>query len=329
MRYFSGIRFQTSTCELKYAMKVIRHLTHSPKQRCVATIGNFDGFHKGHQTVLQQLRFSAKALQLPTTIIIFEPQPQEFLNPGQAPARLTRLREKLAVIQHHHPVDKVLCLRFDAKFAAMSAQNFIEQILVNGLAVQHLVVGDDFHFGQGRQGNFTTLQQAGQHYGFSVEKWQTFILEGERVSSTRVRQMLTEGNMIKVQELLGRPYTICGRVSYGQQRGRTIGFPTANLLLHRLSSPLYGVFAVKVHRLRNIPLPAVANLGTRPTVDGKHLFLEVHLFDFHESIYGYPIEIEFVHKLRDEKKFTSLHALKEQIQQDVTHARTLLQNQSP
>jgi len=305
-------------------MRIIRHL--SRQTGCVATIGNFDGMHQGHQAVLQQLALKAKELQLPTTVIIFEPQPQEFFKPTQAPARLTRLREKLAVIKTCAPINQVLCLRFDTNLAEMTAPQFIEKILVNGLKIKHLVVGDDFRFGHSRQGDLATLQAAGAYYGFTVESWQTFILAGQRVSSTRVRQALATGDFVKARELLGRPYSLCGRVSYGQQRGQVLGFPTANLLLHRLVAPLYGVFAVQVHGLDRRPLSAVANLGTRPTMDGKHLLLEVHLFNFKKSIYGRLIEIEFVHKLREEKQFASLEALKEQIQKDVLLTKNIFEN---
>lgn len=305
-------------------MEFIRNFSQlqAVKSACVATIGNFDGVHLGHQKVLQQLANQAEAFALPSVAIIFEPQPQEFFAPEAAPARLTRLREKLIVMHRHHYVDKILCLRFNAQFAALSADTFIQQVLVAGLGVRHLVVGDDFRFGQGRQGDFTTLQQAGQHYGFTVEYWHTFLLEGQRVSSTRVRQALTQGNLPSAARLLGRPYTLYGRVSHGQRRGRQIGFPTANIHLHRRTSPLQGVFAIYLRGISATPLAGVANLGKRPTVDGHQLLLEVHLFDFNLDIYGCAVEVEFIHKLRDEKRFSSLDALKKQIQQDVYLAQT-------
>ncbi len=307
-------------------MELIRNFAQlRPRHRgCVATIGNFDGVHRGHQTVLQQLVSQAQKLQLPTTIIIFEPQPQEFFSPETAPARLTRLREKLQAMTRY-AIDRVLCLRFNANFAAWTAEEFIQRVLVHGLGVQHLVVGDDFRFGHCREGHFMTLQQAGQHQGFTVEKWQTFILEGTRVSSTRIRDALTCGNLQTAKELLGRPYTLCGRVTHGQQRGQRLGFPTANLPLQRRVSPLSGVFAVLLHGLGNPPRPGVANIGTRPTVDGHHLVLEVHLFDFKDSIYGRQVEVEFVQKLREEKRFNTLFDLTQQIQQDVFLAKKILQ----
>jgi len=310
---------------IKHIMEFIRNISQlrSHHQGCVATIGNFDGVHLGHQTVLQQLKTKAKELQLPMVVIIFEPQPMEFFAPDNVPARLTRLREKL-IAMRHYGVDRVLCLHFNASLAALSANAFIQQVLVKGLGIRHLVVGDDFHFGQKRQGNFATLQQAGKEYGFTVESQHTFILGKERVSSTRVRQALMQGDLNAAHELLARPYMMCGRVRYGQQMGRTIGFPTANIFLHRQVSPLNGVFAVTLHGVTKKPLPGVANLGTRPTINGHQLLLEVHLFDFDRTIYGHYVEVEFVRKIRDEQRFPSIEALKQQIEKDVQSARYAL-----
>jgi riboflavin kinase/FMN adenylyltransferase len=306
-------------------MELIRNLSQlRPRhQGCVATIGNFDGVHLGHQTVLQQVAAKAKELQLPTVVIVFEPQPQEFFAPDKAPARLTRLREKL-IAMRRYGVDKALCLHFDTKFAALTAEAFIQQILITGLGVRHLVIGDDFRFGQKRQGDFAALQQAGKQYGFTVESHHTFILGSERVSSTRVRQALMQGDLNGARELQGRPYAMCGRVRYGQQMGRTIGFPTANIFLHRQVSPLKGVFAVTLHGITKKPLAGVANLGTRPTIDGHKLLLEVHLFDFDRTIYGHYVEVEFVRKLRNEQRFASIEALKLQIEKDVQLAKSVL-----
>lgn len=306
-------------------MKFIRNLTLFHSHATVATIGNFDGVHRGHQWVLQQLRQRATALQLPSVVIVFEPQPQEFFSPVSAPPRLTRLREKIMAIRHCG-IDQLVCLRFNTRLASLSAEDFIQQILVKSLHIRHLVVGDDFHFGQKRQGNFNLLYQAGQHYGFTVENQHPFLLNGERVSSTLIRQALLAGDFSRAQTLIGRPYTICGRVRYGQQLGRRMGFPTANILLHRRNPPLYGVFAVKVHGLTEHPLAGVANLGKRPTVNDNQLLLEVHLFDFNRSIYGTVVEVEFVRKLRDEKQFTSYEVLKKQIEQDAQLARSVLQH---
>ncbi|HAI70414.1 MAG TPA: bifunctional riboflavin kinase/FAD synthetase [Gammaproteobacteria bacterium] len=308
-------------------MELIRNLAQlRPRHRgCVATIGNFDGLHLGHQTVMRQLTAKAKDLQLPTVVILFEPQPQEFFRPESAPARLTRLREKIRIMRHNE-IDRVLCVRFDTAFSALSADNFIQQVLLQGLGIRHLVVGDDFRFGHKRQGDFALLQEAGKQYGFSVESQQTFILGGERVSSTRVREALEQGKMQLASELLGRPYTLCGRIRYGQQRGRRIGFPTANIFLHRQVSPLLGVFAVYLHGITKEPIVGVANLGTRPTVDGSQLLLEVHLFDFEKTIYGHTVKVEFVRKIREEQRFASFEALKQQIQIDVQTAKAIFLN---
>lgn len=305
-------------------MEFIRSISQldSSHQGCVATIGNFDGVHLGHQAVLQQLEAKAKQLQLPMMVIIFEPQPQEFFAPNAVPARLSRLREKLLAM-HRYGVEKVLCIHFDSRFAALSTEEFIQQLLVNSLKVKHVVIGDDFHFGRGRKGNFATLQQAGKLHNFTVESQNTFVIDGERVSSTRIRQALEQNDMQQAGRLLGRPYTFCGRIGYGQQRGRTIGFPTANIFLHRHVSPLLGVFAVFLHGITEQPLTGVANLGTRPTIDSNQLLLEVHVLDFNKEIYGRYVEVEFVNKLRSEQKFASFEELKRQIAIDVQSAKTL------
>ncbi|WP_353573219.1 bifunctional riboflavin kinase/FAD synthetase [Candidatus Albibeggiatoa sp. nov. BB20] len=303
-------------------MEFIRSISQLRPQhhQCVATIGNFDGVHRGHQTVIQQVKTESLDLDLPATVIIFEPQPQEFFVPDKAPTRLTRLREKLFAFQRYG-VDRVLCLRFDKRLANLEPDDFIQQILINGLGIKHLVVGDDFHFGKQRHGNYKVLQDAAKQHQFEIEKQRTFIIDAERVSSTRIRHALAQGDMQLANELLGRPYMLSGRISYGQQRGRTIGFPTANIFLHRHKSPLLGVFAVKVHGLGHRPLTGVANLGTRPTVNGAQLLLETHIFDFKQMVYGKYIDVEFIAKIRDEKKFDSFELLKQQIVQDAQTAR--------
>jgi riboflavin kinase/FMN adenylyltransferase len=287
---------------------------------CALTIGNFDGVHRGHQAVLDQLHARAAELQLPATVMVFEPTPQEYFSPATAPARLLRLRDKLTLFRELG-VEQVVCLRFDRQLAERDAEAFVKDILIEGLGVRHLVIGDDFRFGKGRSGDFAFLQQAGQQHGFEVVSTQTLVESGERVSSTCIREALAAGELAKAEQLLGRPYTICGRIAPGQQRGRTIGFPTANVRLHRSVSPVSGVFAVRVHGLEGQILEGVANLGTRPTVCGNETVLETHLFDFDRDIYGHYVDIEFCKKLRDEKKFESFEALKQQIQQDAEQAR--------
>jgi len=304
-------------------MRFIRglHNLSSAPRGCALTIGNFDGVHRGHQTVLAQLQACAAELQLPATVMVFEPTPQEYFSPATAPARLQRLRDKLTLFRERG-VDQVVCLRFDRQLAERDAEAFVQDILVDGLDVRHLVIGDDFRFGKDRRGDFAFLQRAGQRQGFEVVSTQTLVVSGDRVSSTRIREALVAGDLTMAEQLLGRPYRICGRVALGQQRGRTIGFPTANVHLHRTVSPLSGVFAVRALIPGHKPMTGVANLGKRPTVCGNEMVLETHLFDFDRDIYGHYVDIEFCRKLRDEKRFESFEALKQQIHQDAEQART-------
>jgi riboflavin kinase/FMN adenylyltransferase len=256
-----------------------------------------------------------------TTVITFEPTPQEYFSPDTAPPRLQRLRDKLVTLDELG-VDRVLCLRFDRKLAALSAQAFVDKILVAGLGARYLVIGDDFRFGAGRDGDFAYLCQAGARQGFEVTSTETFFVAGERVSSTRVRDALASGDLEHAARLLGRPYRICGRVVAGERRGRTIGFPTANIHLHRRVAPLRGVFAVRVHGVPGTgAATGVANVGTRPTVDGSRWVLEVHLFDSDAQLYGRYLDVEFCRRLRDERKFASFEMLKQQIQRDAEQAR--------
>ncbi len=295
-----------------------------PQHRgCVATIGNFDGVHLGHQAVLGQLAEKADGLNLPLVVVVFEPQPEEYFRPDVAPPRLTRLREKVQALRRY-AVDRLLVLRFDAHFAAQAPQTFIDRVLVDGLGVRYLVIGDDFRFGRQRAGDFTMLRRAGREHGFDVVNMHTFRLDSERISSTRVRTALGVGDLNEAEKLLGRPYRMSGRVAHGDKRGRTIGFPTANIHLHRKATPLRGVFAVELYGIHGEPLPGVANLGTRPTACGLRTLLEVHLFDFEGDIYGAHVHVEFLHKLRDERRFDSFAALKQQIQCDAAQARAFL-----
>lgn len=306
-------------------MQVIRglHNLRDEHRGCVATIGNFDGVHVGHRAVFQRLIAKGRELGLPPVVITFEPQPMEFFKPDTAPARLTRLREKLSAMRATG-IERVMLLEFNTKLADMRAKEFVLQLLVDGLAAKYLLVGDDFRFGRGREGSFTTLGAMGLVHGFEVEDLHTVTHGEERISSTRIREALASGNLNVARHLLGRPFTMCGRVAHGEKRGRTIGFPTANINLKRLSSPLRGVFAVRVHGVAEHPWPAVANVGTRPTVDGQGYRLEVHLFDFDRGIYGEHLQIEFHLRLRDEKRFGSFDELKEQIARDARAAREYL-----
>lgn len=286
---------------------------------CVLAIGNFDGVHRGHQALLTNLVQIARGCGLPVVVMIFEPQPLELFATDKAPARLTRLREKLSYLAQYG-VDTVLCVRFNRHFAAMTARQFIDAVLIRQLAVKFLCVGDDFRFGAGRQGDFTLLQQAGHQYGFTLIQNQTFCDAGIRVSSTAIRQALKDDQLALAERLLGHPFVISGRVAHGEKLGRTLGFPTANLPLHRQVCPLRGVFAVEVSGAGFSCLPGVANIGTRPTVLGKHQQLEVHLLNITMNLYGRHITVTMRHKLRDEQLFASLDALKAQIARDAQAA---------
>lgn len=311
-------------------MELIRGLHNlKPRHRgCAATIGNYDGVHLGHQAVLGQLAQKASELGLPATVIVFEPQPQEYFHPDAAVPRLTRLREKLQALRRFG-VERVLCLRFDDTLANMPPDEFIRRILVEGVGVRYLVVGDDFRFGRGRKGDFALLQQVGKKHGFPVVPMLTFNIDGARVSSTRVRAALAAGDLAGAEELLGRPYRMSGRVAHGAKRGRTIGIPTANVYLHRKATPVKGVYVAEVFGLDQEPLHAVANVGTRPTVDGTRGILEVHLLDFDQQIYGRYVHVNFLHKLRDEKRFDSLDELKRNIHLDIDHAREFFRSHQP
>ncbi|MEJ2693612.1 MAG: bifunctional riboflavin kinase/FAD synthetase [Candidatus Thiodiazotropha sp.] len=306
-------------------MQLVRGLHNlKPDHRgCVATIGNFDGVHLGHQSVFRHLLEKGDELRLPTTVVTFEPQAREFFQADTAPARLTRLREKLQAIQEVG-VDRVVVLEFNRRLAAMPAERFVEELLVKGLGTRFLSVGDDFRFGNGRQGDYGLLQRMGMEHGFEVENMNTYRLDADRVSSTRIRELLTQGDFETASQYLGRPYRICGRIGHGDKRGRGIGFPTLNLNLHRRVSPLHGVYAVRVEGLEAQPLPGVANIGVRPTVEGgARYLLEVHLFNFARSVYGEHVSVECVRKLRDEQRFENFEALRRQIQRDAEAAKEI------
>jgi riboflavin kinase/FMN adenylyltransferase len=307
-------------------MRIIRglHNLRAEHGGSVATIGNFDGVHLGHQAVFRELIAEGRELGVPATVVTFEPQPLEYFAPDRAPSRLTRLREKIGAMRDAG-VERVLLLEFGPRLAEMSAEAFIDVLLVDRLAIRHLYVGDDFRFGKGRRGDIGMLREAGTRHHFTVDALDTLALDGERISSTRVREALARGDLEDAARCLGRPYTICGRVAHGDKRGRRIGFPTVNIDLHRRVSPLRGVFAVRVGGADPEWLPGVANIGTRPTVTGdtRHL-LEVHLFGFGREIYGAHLTVEFVHRIRSERRFASFEALRAQIARDAAAARGLL-----
>ncbi|MEH0873450.1 bifunctional riboflavin kinase/FAD synthetase [Pectobacterium cacticida] len=312
-------------------MQLIRgiHNLRAQHYGCVLTIGNFDGVHLGHQMLLERLKQEGHARGLPVMVMIFEPQPLELFAAERAPARLTRLRDKVKYLAQAG-VDFLLCVRFDARFAANDAETFVASLLVKALGVKFLVVGDDFRFGAGRQGDFLLLQKAGQAAGFDVISTDSFCNGGKRVSSTAVREALSHDELELAESLLGHPYSISGRVEHGKELGRTIGFPTANLPLKRQVSPVSGVYAVCVYGVAKEPLPGVANIGTRPTVNGdKRQQLEVHLLDVTMDLYGRHIEVVLRKKIRNEQRFASLEALKQQIADDVVTARTFFGLKTP
>jgi riboflavin kinase/FMN adenylyltransferase len=309
-------------------MQLVRGLQNlRPQHRgCVATIGNFDGVHRGHQAILARLRERADELGVPSCVVIFEPQPREFFGPDTAPPRLTRLRDKLALFAAAG-VDRVLCLSFNRRLRELSAAEFVHTVLVQGLGVQHLEVGDDFRFGCDRAGDFAFLQQAAVVEGFTLEAASTVEIDGLRVSSTRVRESLAAADFPLAERLLGRPFQISGRVLHGQKLARQFGTPTANVQLKRRRVPLTGVYLVTVE-LDGQPWPGAANIGVRPTVQGDDsAHLEVHLLDFVGDLYGRRLTVAFHHKLRDEQRFASLEALKTAIHADVAAARALWQGQ--
>jgi riboflavin kinase/FMN adenylyltransferase len=303
-------------------MKLIRGLYNltRPLAASAVTIGNFDGVHCGHQQVISQLRRVAKAASLPTVVIIFEPQPIEYFAPDKAPKRLARFREKIAYLKAQQ-IDYLLCLRFNQELASQSAEDFVQRILVDGLNTKHLVIGDDFHFGKNRQGNFQFLQQHSARFGFIVDETETLIIDDERVSSTRVRQCIQQDDFDKAAELLGRPYSLSGRIAHGKKLGRKLGYPTINIKMGDKTLIVKGIFAVIVKGIDNRVLQGVASIGTRPTVNGVDTILEVYILDFDRDVYGYSVVVEFLYKIRDEEKFDSLAELTTWIAQDTEKAK--------
>ena len=289
----------------------------------VCTIGTFDGIHLGHRRILGQVLKVAAKRDLPAVVVSFEPTPREFFSRGEPPARLTRFREKFTELQRLG-FDWFFCPPFDVHMGGLEPDAFISQLLLATLHVQHLVVGDDFVFGRARSGTVANLQRAGSKYGFSVEQVETVLEKNCRVSSTSIRQALAAGDMIRVARMLGRPYSMTGRVIDGQKLGKELGFPTANVNLNRRASPIAGIFAVRIAGLGPTLLNGVASVGTRPTVGGTVPLLEVHIFDFDREIYGEYIRVDFVQKLRDEVHFPDLETLTEQMHIDAADARQIL-----
>jgi riboflavin kinase/FMN adenylyltransferase len=299
-------------------VRVQRKLTGASGNPVALTIGNFDGVHRGHQAMLARLIDAAEDLGLPPAVMTFEPHPREFFAPAGAPPRLSTLRAKLDLFRAYG-VAITYVARFNARLASLTAGEFVTDVLENGVNAHWVLVGDDFRFGRGRQGDLALLRATAR--GFSVEAMRTVEVAGERASSTAVRDALAKGDLARAAALLGRNYAISGHVGHGDKRGRGLGFPTANVALRR-TPPLTGIFTVRVHGLPGGPRTGVASVGVRPTVktDGKPL-LEVFMLDFDETIYGRRITVEFLHKLRDEARFPDVETLIRQMGRDVADAR--------
>lgn len=291
----------------------------------VAAIGNFDGLHLGHQQLLNALKKQSEKWQVPSVVVLFEPHPKEFFCQDNPPARLLSLREKLELLAQAE-VDWVLCLRFNQDFSNLSAAQFVDQIIENKIKIKELIVGEDFGFGHQRCGSIELLKQHEAKGEFSLQVIPDYIFQEEKVSSTRVRSEMMSGNFAQVKVLLGRPYRISGKVIFGAQRGRQLGFPTANIALKRRISPVHGVYAVVVILSDGRRQNAVVNVGTRPTFCGHQFFLEAHLFDWDQKLYGQRISIEFIEKIRDEQRFSSVAELSAQIQKDILAAKKILQS---
>jgi riboflavin kinase/FMN adenylyltransferase len=306
-------------------MELVRGLHNISRrhQGCVLTVGNYDGVHLGHQQMIGVLKTRAAELRTAATVLVFEPSSKEFIDPEGAPPRLTRWREKFVALAAQG-VDRLVTLRFDEYMRAMTPESFVDDLIVAGLGTRHMVVGNDFRFGCNAVGTIESLRAAGAARGFGVEQIEPFVFDGVRVSSTAVRERLAQSDYAGARRLLGRPYRMLGRVIHGRELGRELGFPTANLRLMRRKPPVKGIMAARVFGIEAGPLTAVASLGTRPTVDGTDMLLEVHVFDFDGDLYGRELEVEFVAKLRDEIKFDSLDALKQQMKVDAAQARDLL-----
>ena len=303
-----------------------RHNLRPHHRGCAVTIGAFDGVHLGHQAVLTHLRQQAKSLEVPTTVVTFEPLPREYLRPLEAPPRITTLRDKWPLLAECG-VDRVLCLPFNESLRQLSAREFVEEVFVSGLGVRYLAFGDDFRFGNRREGDLDYVRALADEFGYAVAPTPTLELGGDRVSSTRIRAALAEADFELAAQLLGRPFELAGRVLHGQKLGRQLDAPTANIALHRIRSPLQGVYAVRVCGGGLEEAPGVANVGVKPTIgESLEATLEVHVLEGSPDLYGERLTVRFRHKLRDEQKFPSLDALKAGIAADKANARTWLAN---
>ena len=299
---------------------------------CALTIGNFDGVHRGHRALLDQLVAGARERGLVSCVLTFEPHPKEFFSPEQAPARILNLRDKLSALAGIG-IDRVVVEHFNSAFARLSPEEFVSEIIVKRLNTKWILIGDDFCYGAKRAGNFASLKAAGGKFGFEVSSIQTILEDDERISSSALRSALSKGNMKQAEKLLGRPYGISGHVIHGQQLGRKLGFPTLNLAvanhLHHRKPATTGIFIAQVLGLSEKPLPAVASLGVRPTVEDEgRVLLETHIFDFEQDVYGKIITVELLEKIRDEAKYDDLDTLTNAIAQDAKQARNYFQKKS-
>ena len=299
---------------------------------CALTIGNFDGVHRGHRALINQLVAGARERGLVSCVLTFEPHPKEFFSPEQAPPRILNLRDKLAALAKLG-IDRVVVEHFNSAFARLSPEEFVSEIIVKRLNTKWILIGDDFCYGAKRAGNFASLKAAGEKYGFEVSSIQTILEDGERISSSALRTALANGNMKQAEKLLGRPYGISGHVIHGQQLGRQLGFPTLNLAvanhLHHRKPATTGIFTAQVLGLGDKPLPGVASLGVRPTIEDKgRVLLETHIFDYQQDVYGKIITVELLEKIRDEEKYDDLDTLTHAIAQDAKQARNYFQKKS-
>lgn len=310
-------------------MELIRGIysIRSKHHGCVATIGNYDGVHLGHTEIFKRLRECSTRSGLPSLVIIFEPHPEEFFFQDECPSRLSSLREKFHLVATRG-IDRLLVLKFGRYLASLPADRFVRDLLVDKLGIKRLIIGDDFRFGRKREGNFNTLTALGRTYGFEVEQTPPFLFAGKRISSTYVRYLLRHGFLKEAEQMLGHPYCMEGRVVQGHKRGREWGFPTANIDLHRIESPVSGIFAVKVGGLEQDMLDGVAYAGSRPIIDDPRYVLEVHLFDYDADCYGRHINVHFVEKIRGDIPFESFDAMAEQIGRDCNAAKEILASHS-
>lgn len=309
-------------------MKIIRGKNNIKvsKRGCVLTIGNFDGMHRGHQALLDVLTAKAKTLKLSSTLMTFEPYPSEFFSQDTS-SRLMLWRDKYLYLQNF-AIDNVIVLPFNARLANISAIDFVRDILVDKLFLKHIIVGGDFRFGHNREGDIDLLKQMGMEFGFSVESIDDVLESDKRISSSRIRNCLIEGKIEEANALLGHTYTISGRIVHGDKQGTRLGFPTANIPLEKRKMVVHGIYVVEIVGLESYILPGVASVGTRPTLDGKHKFLEVYIFDFNQEIYGSRIGVQFLKKLRDEEKYDSIDKLVHQMKLDVKAAESYFERKT-